>query len=166
MRKLTVVILLMFAVSLFLTGPAFGGEMKKGKIGNQRMKELVGKTTKSKMGNKLGSVDDLVIGSRGEITYLILEPGGVLDEKDELIAIPWQAVTETSYGIGGYVIVDLDKTRLETAPGYKSEEWPNIRESGWDKDIREHYKPELNRWKPETDIGGTYIPEPAQSQRK
>jgi sporulation protein YlmC with PRC-barrel domain len=68
-------------------------------------------------GEKLGSIDDLMIDKRsGQIRYAVLEFGGFLGMGTDRYPMPWNMLKyETSKD--GYV-VPLDKAILERAPKY------------------------------------------------
>ena len=74
-------------------------------------------------GDKLGSIDDLMIDKRsGHIEYAVLEFGGFLGMGTDRYPIPWNML-KYSPERDGYV-VPLDKGRLEKAPRYREEEEP------------------------------------------
>ena len=58
----------------------------------------------------------------GQVAYAVMSFGGFLGIGDSYHPLPWKSLTyDTSQG--GYV-VDLDKSRLEGAPSYRSGEDP------------------------------------------
>lgn len=68
-------------------------------------------------GDKLGSIDDLVIDKRsGLVRYAALEFGGFLGMGKERYPIPWSMLTYDTER-DGYV-VPLQKSQLEQAPRY------------------------------------------------
>ena len=75
-------------------------------------------------GEKLGSVDDLMIDKlSGQIRYAVLEFGGFLGMGTDRYPLPWNMLkydTEKE----GYV-VPLDKAKLEQAPRYSEDEVPD-----------------------------------------
>jgi sporulation protein YlmC with PRC-barrel domain len=74
-------------------------------------------------GDKLGSVDDLMIDKvSGQVRYAVLEFGGFLGMGTDRYPIPWKLL-KYSTDKGGYV-VPLDKTRLEKAPKYSESDAP------------------------------------------
>jgi len=74
-------------------------------------------------GEKLGSIDDLMIDKiSGQVDYAVLEFGGFLGMGTDRYPIPWK-VLKYSTDKGGYV-VPLDKTRLERAPKYTENSAP------------------------------------------
>ena len=78
----------------------------------------------SEAGDKLGSIDDLMIDKRsGQVRYAVLEFGGFLGMGADRYPLPWDALrydTEKD----GYV-VPLDKARLKNAPRYPQDEAPD-----------------------------------------
>jgi sporulation protein YlmC with PRC-barrel domain len=74
-------------------------------------------------GEKLGSIDDLMIDKiSGQVRYAVLEFGGFLGMGTDRYPIPWK-VLKYSQEKGGYV-VPLDKARLEKAPKYSEDSVP------------------------------------------
>ena len=74
-------------------------------------------------GDKLGSIDDLMIDKRsGQVRYAVLEFGGFLGIGTDRYPLPWN-VLKYDTSKDGYV-VPLDKSRLEGAPRYALDERP------------------------------------------
>ena len=74
-------------------------------------------------GEKLGSIDDLMIDKvLGQVRYAVLEFGGFLGMGTDRYPIPWK-VLKYSTDKQGYV-VPLDKARLEKAPKYSEGKAP------------------------------------------
>jgi sporulation protein YlmC with PRC-barrel domain len=74
-------------------------------------------------GDKLGSIDDLMIDKvSGQVQYAVLEFGGFLGMGTDRYPIPWK-VMKYSTDRGGYV-VPLDKAKLENAPKYREGDMP------------------------------------------
>src|SRR3954447_24023195 len=73
----------------------------------------------NRAGEKLGSVYDVMIDKRsGTAEYAIMSFGGFLGIGDSYHPLPWKALTYDE-NQGGYV-VNLDRSRLEGAPTYTS----------------------------------------------
>ncbi|SEA38228.1 PRC-barrel domain-containing protein [Variovorax sp. YR216] len=86
-------------------------------------------------GDKLGSIDDLMIDKMsGQVRYAVLEFGGFLGMGTDRYPIPWNMLKyDTSQD--GYV-VPLDKAQLEGAPRYTGDsvpEYDDTYRSGVDK---------------------------------
>ncbi len=74
-------------------------------------------------GDKLGSIDDLMIDKRsGQVRYAALEFGGFLGMGTDRYPLPWSML---KYDVekGGYV-VPLDKEKLDGAPRYPQNDVP------------------------------------------
>lgn len=74
-------------------------------------------------GDKLGSIDDLMIDKQsGHVRYAVLEFGGFLGIGADRYPLPWNLLT---YDVDkeGYV-VPLDKDRLKDAPRYSKDVTP------------------------------------------
>jgi sporulation protein YlmC with PRC-barrel domain len=75
------------------------------------------------MGDKLGSIDDLMIDKRsGQVRYAVLEFGGFLGMGTDRYPLPWD-VLKYATAKDGYV-VPLDKAKLDTAPRYAASDVP------------------------------------------
>jgi len=74
-------------------------------------------------GDKLGSIDDLVIDKvSGQVRYAVMEFGGFLGMGTDRYPIPWRMLKYDT-GMEGYV-VPLDKDRLSSAPKYTTDKPP------------------------------------------
>ena len=82
-----------------------------------------GTSVYNSMGDKLGSIDDLMIDKHsGQVRYAVLEFGGFLGMGSDRYPMPWNMLKYDT-DLGGYV-VPLDKAKLENAPRYESERTP------------------------------------------
>ena len=74
-------------------------------------------------GDKLGSIDDLVIDKRtGQVRYAALEFGGFLGMGTDRYPLPW-SMLKYDTGLDGYV-VPLQKEQLDQAPKYEQSATP------------------------------------------
>jgi sporulation protein YlmC with PRC-barrel domain len=75
-------------------------------------------------GDKLGSIDDLMIDKwSGQVRYAVLEFGGFLGIGTDRYPIPWN-ILKYSKEYDGYV-VPLPKSTLENAPKYSASQTPS-----------------------------------------
>jgi sporulation protein YlmC with PRC-barrel domain len=82
-----------------------------------------GTTVYNTAGEKLGSVDDLMIDKvSGQIRYAVLEFGGFLGMGTDRYPLPWNMLKYDT-AKEGYV-VPLDKDKLEKAPRYAETDVP------------------------------------------
>jgi sporulation protein YlmC with PRC-barrel domain len=88
-------------------------------------------------GDKLGSIDDLMIDKRsGKVRYAVLEFGGFLGMGTDRYPLPWDMLKyDTSKD--GYV-VPLNKSRLENAPHYDEESRPDYNDD-YGRRVDEYY---------------------------
>jgi len=83
-----------------------------------------GTTVYNTDGDKLGSIDDLMIDKvSGHVRYAVLEFGGFLGMGTDRYPLPWNMLKYDTTR-EGYVL-PLDKNRLEDAPRYASEQRPD-----------------------------------------
>jgi len=74
-------------------------------------------------GEKLGSIDDLMIDkASGKVRYAVLEFGGFLGVGSDRYPLPWD-VLKYDTSMEGYV-VPIDKSTLEGAPRYPADDVP------------------------------------------
>jgi sporulation protein YlmC with PRC-barrel domain len=88
-------------------------------------------------GEKLGSIDDLMIDKQsGQVRYAVLEFGGFLGMGTDRYPIPWNMLRyETAKD--GYV-VPLDKAKLDNAPRYRDENVP-VYDTEYGKRVNTYY---------------------------
>jgi uncharacterized protein YrrD len=83
-----------------------------------------GTTVYNPEGDKLGSIDDLMIDKRsGQVRYAVLEFGGFLGIGTDRYPLPW-GMLKYDTAKDGYV-VPLDKEKLEKAPRYSLDDMPD-----------------------------------------
>jgi sporulation protein YlmC with PRC-barrel domain len=83
-----------------------------------------GTTVYNTAGEKLGTIDDLMIDKiSGQVRYAVMEFGGFLGMGTDRYPIPWNML-EYDTSQEGYV-VPLDKAKLEGAPRYADDSVPD-----------------------------------------
>lgn len=99
--------------------------------------KVEGTTVYNNAGDKLGSIDDLMIDKRtGQVRYAVLEFGGFLGMGTDRYPIPWNMLKfDTSRD--GYV-VPLDKAKLDNAPKYRDEDVP-VYDTEYGKRVNSYY---------------------------
>jgi len=85
--------------------------------------KVEGTAVYNRQGDRLGSVYNFMVDKiSGQVAYAVMSFGGFLGIGDSYYPLPWKSLTyDTS--LGGYV-VDLDRSKLERAPSFKSNEDP------------------------------------------
>jgi hypothetical protein len=88
--------------------------------------------------DNLGSIRDVVLDKYdGAVRYAVLEFGGFLGMGSKLFALPWELL-HYDENADAYVI-DIDKAILKAAPGFDSDDWPDMGAVAFDTDLRRHY---------------------------
>jgi sporulation protein YlmC with PRC-barrel domain len=106
-----------------------------------RSSHLIGMRVKNKEGKDIGRIDDLVIGlGKGDIRYAALSFGGFAGIGTKLFAVPWQAMTFHFGEKDRYFVFDVTEEQLKSAPGFDSNNWPNVGDAKWSTSIDKHYK--------------------------
>lgn len=99
--------------------------------------KVEGTSVYNEAGDKLGSVDELMIDKvSGKVQYAVLEFGGFLGMNTDRYPIPWSMLKyDTSKD--GYV-VPLDKAKLEGAPKYAEVDVPAYT-TDYGRRVNSHY---------------------------
>ena len=63
--------------------------------------------------------------------------GGVFTLGEKLFAVPWEAMTLDT--INKRFTLNIDKDRIENAPGFDSDHWPNMANQTWASQIHTYY---------------------------
>jgi len=99
--------------------------------------KVEGTTVYNPQGEKLGTIDNLVIDKRsGLVRYAALEFGGFLGIGTDRYPIPWSLLSYDT-GLDGYV-VPLQQDQLEKAPRYARGEVPDYSDD-YGRRVYEHY---------------------------
>ena len=95
-------------------------------------------SVRNSAGEDLGNVKELMVDlNSGRIAYAVLSYGGILGMGDKLFAIPWDAFTVDTES--EEFILDVDKERLENAPGFDKDSWPQAADSRFVESIYTYY---------------------------
>jgi sporulation protein YlmC with PRC-barrel domain len=108
-------------------GPAL---MSTGSLGNNKVVNL--------QGERLGDVKDIMLDMRsGQVSYVVMSSGGFLSIGEKLFAVPWDALKLDT--VNECFVLDIAKERLEAAPGFDKDAWPNMANETWTRDIHAYY---------------------------
>ncbi len=99
---------------------------------------LTGNEVVNPAGENLGEVKDVMIDvESGKVTYAVLEFGGFLGLGSKLFAVPINAM-ELDTDNERFVF-HQSKERLENAPGFDKDHWPDFADRQWEEDIYAYY---------------------------
>lgn len=107
---------------------------------------IAGTKVKNLDGNNIGEIQDLMIDFQTRnVVYAVLSFGGFMGIGDKYFAIPVEALNFDSKE--ERIILDVDKKRLENAPGFDKDNWPMEASPEFVQSIYEHYgyKPRAER---------------------
>lgn len=89
-------------------------------------------------GEKLGSIKELMLNiNSGKVCYAVLSFGGFLSLGEKLFAVPWSALTVDTDK--QRFVMDTDEERLKMAPGFDTDNWPNMADASWEKNVNAFY---------------------------
>jgi len=99
-------------------------------------------------GKHLGEMRDMVVHlPTGRIAYVVLSFGGsFMGWKNKFFAVPWEVLSmeELESGHEGHhdrrFVLNTDKKKLEKAPGFDRDSWPDVEEFGWVEPVYAYYE--------------------------
>ena len=84
---------------------------------------IIGDKIQNKAGENVGKILDVMIDiQNGKIQYVIIEFGGFMGFGEKLFAVPFVALKLNTKERD--FILDVEKSFLESAPGFNPEHWP------------------------------------------
>lgn len=99
---------------------------------------LLGNEVYNRKGEDLGDIKEIMLDMRtGRVSYAVLSFGGFLSMGEKLFAVPWDALTLDT--TNKRFTLDMDKDRLEGAPGFDKDMWPNMADPSWANGIHAYY---------------------------
>ncbi len=99
---------------------------------------LMGEDVYNHKEEDLGDIKDIMLDMRsGKIAYAVLSFGGFLGMGEKLFAVPWNALTLDP--TNKRFILNVEKDRLKDAPGFDSDNWPDMADRTWAADIHTYY---------------------------
>lgn len=89
-------------------------------------------------GEDLGRIEEIMLDvPRGRIAYAVLSFGGFLGIGSKLFAIPWRALKLDPSN--HRFVLDVPRDRLEHAPGFDKNRWPDWADMTWGAQLHEYY---------------------------
>lgn len=99
---------------------------------------LSGNDVFNKSGDDLGDIKEIMLDMRsGRVCYAVLAFGGFLGMGEKLFAVPWSALTLDTEN--KRFVLDVAKDRLDQAPGFDKDNWPDMADVAWAKKIDAYY---------------------------
>lgn len=89
-------------------------------------------------GEDLGDIKEIMLNvNTGQVSYAVLSYGGFLGMGEKLFAVPWNALTLDT--VNKRFTLNVSKDRLESAPGFDSDDWPDMSDQIWAQGIHTYY---------------------------
>ena len=105
---------------------------------------LIGDTVVNGAGEDLGEIKEIMLDMHtGQVAYAVLAFGGFLGMGEKLFAVPWQAMYLDT--VNKRFVLNVDKERLKTAPGFDKDAWPDMSDMTWANQIHSFYGTDPNR---------------------
>ena len=87
---------------------------------------------------KVGDIEDIMLDMRsGRVRYAVLSFGGFLGMGGKLFAVPWTALELDTKN--KRFVLDVGKARLQSAPGFDKDNWPNMADQSWARAVHAFY---------------------------
>lgn len=105
---------------------------------------IKGKEVKNLKDENIGEIQDLMINlETGNVEYAVLLFGGFMGIGDKYFAVPVEALNYST--TSNEITLDVDKERLENAPGFDKSNWPSEASLEFTRSVYDHYGYEPGR---------------------
>ena len=105
---------------------------------------LIGDSVVNGVEEDLGDIKEIMLDmNTGQVAYVVLAFGGFLGMHEKLFAVPWQALHLDT--VNHRFVLNVEKERLKTAPGFNKDAWPDMSDVNWADQIHTFYGTDPNR---------------------
>ena len=99
---------------------------------------LLGNDVYNDQDEDLGDIKEIMLDmNTGKVSYAVLSFGGFLGMGEKLFAVPWNALTLDT--VNKRFILKVAKERIKDAPGFDSDNWPDMASTAWADEIHSYY---------------------------
>ncbi|MNO63316.1 PRC-barrel domain protein [compost metagenome] len=99
---------------------------------------LIGNDVYNAKDEDLGDIKEIMLDTHsGRVAYAVLSYGGFLGMGEKLFAVPWSALTLDT--VNKRFVLNVDKERLSNAPGFDKDDWPDMQDPIWSREIHAYY---------------------------
>jgi len=99
---------------------------------------LIGDSVVNGSEENLGDIKEIMLDMHtGQVAYAVLSFGGFLGIGEKLFAVPWGALHLDT--VNERFVLNVDKARLENAPGFDPGAWPDMSDVNWARQIHTFY---------------------------
>jgi len=147
-------------------GPALGTSAMPEPAAGHRLypvSHVVGERVQNITGEDLGKVEDLMLDpADGRIMWAILSFGGFFGIGDKRFPVPWKALrVDLSKK---EIILDIDRAALDRAPNFDKDNWPNLGDPEFGREVHQHYG-QAQQWEHRVTDAGDYTGEQTTPDR-
>jgi sporulation protein YlmC with PRC-barrel domain len=101
-------------------------------------KTLIGDHVHNLQNEHLGEIKEFMLDTRtGKVAYAVLSSGGMLSLGEKLFAVPFEALTLDT--ANKRLTMDVPKERIENAPGFDTDHWPDMADPQWAEELHGYY---------------------------
>jgi sporulation protein YlmC with PRC-barrel domain len=106
---------------------------------------LIGDSVVNAADEDLGDIKEIMLDMQtGQVAYAVLSFGGFMGMGDKLFAVPWQALHLDT--VNKRFVLDIEKERLQNAPGFDKDAWPDMADAQWIQHIHSFYGTDPTRY--------------------
>jgi sporulation protein YlmC with PRC-barrel domain len=99
---------------------------------------LIGDSVVNASEEDLGDIKEIMLDMQtGQVAYAVLAFGGFLGVGEKLFAVPWGALHLDT--VNHRFVLNVDKARLKSAPGFDAGAWPDMSDIQWAQQIHTFY---------------------------
>ncbi|HEY8160599.1 MAG TPA: PRC-barrel domain-containing protein [Methylobacter sp.] len=100
---------------------------------------LLGNDVYNEKEEDLGDIKEIMLDmTTGQVAYAVLSYGGFLGMGERLFAVPWDALRLDT--ANKRFVLNVDKERIESAPGFDKDHWPDMADQTWRDQIESFYE--------------------------
>lgn len=101
------------------------------------MSRLLGSQVKSRTGEDLGELNEIVLDTRGFAKFGIVKAGGGFLSSGQFYPLPYEAFSLQSDE--ETLVADLPNDVFESAPHFEDDSWPDMGNEDWQTSVRSYY---------------------------
>jgi sporulation protein YlmC with PRC-barrel domain len=99
---------------------------------------LVGAHVRNAQGEHLGVLQEMMVDTAsGTVAYVLLSRGRFVELGDKLHPVPWRALALDA--ATGSFLLAVSKERLQDAPGFDTDHWPDMADERWAGSVHAWY---------------------------
>jgi len=99
---------------------------------------LIGDHVHNLKNEHLGTIKEIMLDMQtGRIAYVVMAAGGVLGIGEKLFAVPFEALALDT--AKHRMTLNIDKERIEAAPGFDKDHWPDMANQTWITELHTFY---------------------------